>query len=294
MRSGRIVKAISGFYYVYSEGLVFSCRAKGLFRRLNQKPLVGDLVEFAVTDEKDMEGNIQSILPRTHELLRPAVANVDQALLIFAVKSPEPNFSLLDRFLIRMAISGIPVILCFNKIDLEGEEKIEKLREAYRNAGVKQLFASGKEGTHMDALFESLRGKTTVASGPSGVGKSTVVNVLQSAVHMETGNLSRRTERGKQTTRHIELLPLKEGEGFILDTPGFSSLNLPELEKEELESFYPEFADHREQCRFRGCSHIAEEKCGVKEAVERGEIPMLRYETYKTLYRELKERRIYS
>ncbi len=294
MRRGRIVKAISGFYYVYSEGTIFTCKAKGLFRKQNMKPLVGDMVEFAVTDEKDLEGNVLEILPRSTELLRPATANVDQALLIFAVKTPDPNFALLDRFLVRMAHSGIPTILCFNKIDLADGGEIGELESIYRNAGIRILFVSGREGTHMDALFETLKGKTTVTSGPSGVGKSTIVNRLQSSVHMETGALSARTDRGKQTTRHIELLPLKEADGFILDTPGFSSLILPEMEKEELESFYPEFSPFRDECRFRGCSHIAETDCGVKDALCRGEISPRRYETYKLLYEELKQRRTYS
>lgn len=291
---GRIVKAISGFYYVYTEGIIYACRAKGLFRKLGEKPLVGDMVRFSVTDEKDLEGNVTEILPRKSELLRPAVSNVDQALLIFAIKTPEPNFALLDRFLIRMAAERIETVLVFNKMDLAAPEEMDRLRRIYRNAGVRMLFVSGRKGTHMDALFEILRGKTTTVAGPSGAGKSTIVNTLQSTVHMETGSLSKRTERGKQTTRHIELLPLSEGEGFILDTPGFSSLLLPEMEKEELCSFYPEFLPYEDRCRYKGCVHLAEPDCGVKTAVEQGEIAPERYETYQQLYEELKERRTYS
>lgn len=293
---GRIIKAISGFYYVYDHGGsgIYACRAKGLFRKEGRKPLVGDEVLFSVTDTRDMEGNVTELLPRKSALLRPPVANVDQALLIFAVRSPKPNFNLLDRFLIHMAEEGVETILCFNKTDLAERSDREELQRIYRGAGCRILFVSGKKEEGIDELKEALRGRITAAAGPSGVGKSTIINAVQGSVRMETGEISRKIERGKHTTRHVELIPLTGEEGFILDTPGFSSLILPEIGKEELSGFYPEFGEYVEKCRFQGCSHIPEPDCGVKEAVEAGEISLPRYENYKLLYEELAQRRNYG
>lgn len=291
MTEGRIVKGIAGFYYVYTvEGETYACKAKGLFRKLGIKPLPGDLVRIEITDTKDMEGNVTEILPRQSELLRPAVANVDQALVIFALRSPEPNLFLLDRFLLRMAVLSLPVKICFNKTDLDEEHIREEVRASYQDAASELLFVSAKTGEGFDLLRKALEGQTTTVAGPSGVGKSTIINALRGEALMETGEVSERTERGRHTTRHSELIPLG-ADTFIMDTPGFSSLLLPEIEKEELAGFYPEFMPFEPDCRFQGCSHIAEPDCGVKKALSEGKIPMRRYENYKLLYEELKERR---
>lgn len=294
MKQGRIVKGIAGFYYVDVEGDgVYECKAKGLFRKEGVKPLVGDLVRMEVTDASDREGNVTEILPRKCTLLRPAVANVDQALVIFAIHQPEPNLNLLDRFLLRMAVQGLPVILALNKTDLAMESELQTMEKTYEGSGCRILFTCGKTGEGTKELRALLQQKTTTVAGPSGVGKSTIVNSLQSSVSMETGDVSKKIERGKHTTRHSELIPLGDG-GYILDTPGFSSLMLPEIEKEELSSFYPEFRPVLANCRFAQCSHIAEPDCGVKEALQDGQIPLTRYENYKLFYGELKERKGYA
>lgn len=294
MKQGRIVKGIAGFYYVDVEGdNLYACKAKGLFRKEGVKPLVGDLVRIEVTDETDLEGNVTEILPRKCTLLRPAVANVDQALVIFAIHQPEPNLNLLDRFLLRMAVQGLPVILALNKTDLSTGSEPDMLEKTYAGSGCRVVFTCQKTGEGIDTLKALLHQKMTTVAGPSGVGKSTIVNNLQSRVSMETGAVSKKIERGKHTTRHSELIPLGDG-GYILDTPGFSSLLLPEIEKEALSGFYPEFQPCLSKCRFAQCSHIAEPDCGVKEALSAGRIPMTRYENYRLFYGELKERKGYA
>ena len=289
---GKIVKGIAGFYYVYTALGLFECKAKGIFRKEQKKPLVGDLVEMEPVDVEKMTGNITEILPRKNTLIRPASANVDQALVIFAIVKPNPNYNLLDRFLITMEEQSLPCLICFNKQDIAAEEEKQELIEAYGKSGYEVLFASGKLQEGIDTIRERLQGKTTVVAGPSGVGKSTIINALYPQANMETGEISRKIERGKHTTRHAELFALSE-DTFIFDTPGFTSLNLGEMEKEELQGFYPEFTPYEKYCKFTGCSHISEPICGVKDALERGDISRVRYENYKVLYEEIKNRRKY-
>lgn len=290
---GKIVKGISGFYYVHVvESGIYECKAKGIFRQQKMKPLVGDDVEIDIISEEKKTGNVAAILPRKNALIRPAVANVDQALLIFAAASPNPNFNLLDRFLVMMGRQDVPVILCFNKCDLITEEQKQEIEAIYEASGCKILFVSAKKELGLNALQEILEGKTTTVAGPSGVGKSSLINLLAPEACMETGEISKKIERGRHTTRHAELIQLK-GDGYIMDTPGFSSLYLPEMEKEELQDCYPEFAAYEPYCRFQGCSHISEPDCGVKEALSEGKIHPVRYENYCQLYGELKDRKKY-
>ena len=291
---GRIIKGIAGFYYVYDvvESGIFECKAKGAFRKDGIKPLVGDDAVIEVLDEKEMTGNITEILPRKNELIRPAVANIDQALVVFAVKKPDPHFNLLDRFLVMMERQEIPVIICFNKKDIADEPEIESLEKTYEACGYRVIFASAREGENILEIKEALKGKTTTVAGPSGVGKSSLINCLQENVNMETGSISRKIERGKHTTRHSEIIPIA-ADTYIMDTPGFSTLDIPGLEKEDLWWYYPEFEEYEPNCRFKGCSHIGEPDCGVKEAVEAGKISRLRYENYMQLYQELKEQKKY-
>lgn len=290
---GKIMKGIAGFYYVHVAGSgVYECKAKGIFRKDGVKPLVGDNVEMEITHEKDMEGNIIRVLPRKNELVRPAVANIDQALVVFAVTKPKPHFNLLDRFLVMMETKGIPAVLCFNKADIAADPEIAGLKEVYERCGYPLLFTSAKEEENIDRLKELLRGKTTAIAGPSGVGKSSLINLLQSGVKMETGSISRKIERGKHTTRHSELIMLG-GESYIMDTPGFSSLYVGDIEKEDLKYCFPEFAPCEGKCRFSGCSHIHEPGCAVKEAVVEGKIHQIRYDDYVMMYRELQERKRY-
>ena len=290
---GKIVKGISGFYYVHVvEYGIYECKAKGIFRQQKMKPLVGDDVEIDIISEEKKTGNVAAILPRKNALIRPAVANVDQALLIFAAASPNPNFNLLDRFLVMMGRQDVPVILCFNKCDLITEEQQQEIASIYEASGCKILFVSAKKELGLKELQEILEGKTTTVAGPSGVGKSSLINLLAPEACMETGEISKKIERGRHTTRHAELIQLK-GDGYIMDTPGFSSLYLPEMEKEELQDCYPEFAAFEPYCRFQGCSHISEPDCGVKEALSEGKIHPVRYENYCQLYGELKDRKKY-
>lgn len=290
---GKIIKGIAGFYYVYVEGHgIYECKAKGIFRKDHVKPLVGDDVIVDVLDESKMLGNIREILPRRSALIRPAVANVDQALVIFAIVKPNPNFNLLDRFLIRMERQNLPTIICFNKQDIATEEEKEALRKAYETCGYQVCFISALENEGLEQIRKLLAGKTTTVAGPSGVGKSSLINQLAPKANMETGAISEKIERGKHTTRHSEIIAIGE-ETYIVDTPGFTSLDISEITKEELGNYYPEFVQYEPYCKFSGCAHISEPSCGVKDAVEAGKISRVRYENYKVLYQELKEMKRY-
>ena len=289
---GRIIKGIAGFYYVRvpDEGL-FECRARGSFRKDKTKPLVGDEAQLAVLDEDARTGNLIKILERKSCLIRPEVANVDQALVLFAATAPKPNFHLLDTFLVMMRAQGIDTVICFNKADLATEEELAALRTRYEKSGSPLIFSSVVKGTGIDVLKRLLTGRITTVAGPSGAGKSSMINALQPDVVMETGAISEKIQRGKHTTRHSQLICLG-GDTYIMDTPGFTSLAL-NLSKEELHLYFPEFAPYEGTCRFLGCMHDREPSCSVKEAVAAGEISSGRYETYLALYHELCERRSY-
>lgn len=290
---GKIIKGIAGFYYVHVvESGLYECKAKGVFRKEKIKPLVGDMVELDVLDETEKKGNIIDILPRKNELIRPAVANIDQALVVFAVTKPKPHFNLLDRFLIMMESKGIPVVLCFNKKDIATEPEIQKLKDIYEACGYRIVFTSAVLEENVSQLKEFLKGKTTVIAGPSGVGKSSLINIIQPDARMETGSISEKIERGKHTTRHSELIWI-EDDTYIMDTPGFSSLYTNDFEKEELKFYFTEFAPFEGHCRFQGCDHVHEPGCAVKEALQEGKIHPVRYENYLEMYKELKERRRY-
>lgn len=287
---GKIIKGIAGFYYVFVEGCgIYECKAKGIFRNQRVKPLVGDDVEIELLDEQEKTGNIICLLPRRSELIRPAVANVDQALVIFAAAKPKPNLSLLDRFLIMMDRQEVETIICFNKKDQVSDEEISKLQKIYGGCKSKILFISAARQEGIEEVRDLLKGHTTTVAGPSGVGKSTLINLLVPAAGMETGNISEKIDRGKHTTRHSELFRMETG-SYIFDTPGFSSLDLGEMEKEELRFSFPEFREHEGACRFQGCIHDKEPGCAVKAAVEAGQISRERYDSYIGLFQELKER----
>lgn len=290
---GKIIKGIAGFYYVHDgRSKIYECKAKGVFRNRNIKPLVGDDVEFMVLDEKEGTGNIDAILPRKNKLIRPAVSNVDQAVVVFAVTEPLPNLNLLDRFLVMMERQEIPVIICFNKIDLSGGKEIEELRAIYGPAGYTLHFISTYEAAGLEKLHELIAGKTTVLAGPSGVGKSSITNFLQPEARMETGVVSEKIKRGKHTTRHSELFFVENGT-YMMDTPGFSSMYIEDLEPNELKDYFPEFSEYEEECGFLGCIHVGEKVCGVKTAVADGKISRSRYDNYLLLYQELKDKRRY-
>lgn len=224
---------------------VYECKAKGVFRNKKIKPLVGDNVEFTVLSEAEKEGNIDKILPRKNELVRPAVANIDQALVIFSITHPEPNLNLLDRFLVMMEVQDVPVKICFNKTDLTGDEERDRLGNIYSSAGYPVYFTSTYENRGLEAVRELTEGKTTVLAGPSGVGKSSITNLLFPEAGMETGKISEKIQRGKHTTRHSELFAIGK-DTYMMDTPGFSSMYLEELECGNLKDYFPEFAAYED------------------------------------------------
>lgn len=292
---GKITKGIAGFYYVYVPEIgMLECKAKGIFRKDNVKPLVGDDVSVQILSKEEMTGNICEILPRKSSLIRPAVANIDQAMIIFAIRKPDVNLNLLDRFLIQMEQQDLDTIICFNKADLEDQDGPDsrKLAEIYAKAGYRTLVISAREDASVEQVLACLKGKTTTVAGPSGVGKSTLINRLQPDTRMETGSISQKIERGKHTTRHSQLIPISE-DTYILDTPGFSSLSVFDMQKEELEAYYREFGPLTAGCKFTGCSHIHEPVCGVKEGLKTGAVSQERYDNYKLIYQELAAKKRY-
>lgn len=290
---GKIIRGVGGFYYVHvPETGLLECKAKGVFRNRRQKPLVGDNVAVELFDSEKQTGTITDILPRRAELIRPAVANVDQAVIIFAASYPKPNFNLLDRFLVMMLWQKVPVRICFNKLDAADGAFVQELAHTYEKSGAKVFLTSTVTGEGLDELYAHLVHKTTVLAGPSGVGKSSVMNALFPDANMAIGEISEKIKRGKHTTRHSELFFLPEYT-YVMDTPGFTSLSLPEIEKEELREYFPEFAPYTEQCRFQGCMHINEPDCAVKRALAKGEIVKNRYENYSIFYEELRQRKRY-
>ncbi len=290
---GKIIRGIAGFYYVHVQGSgILECKAKGIFRRRGEKPLVGDNVTVEFLDKDGMQGNITEILERDNALLRPAVANVDQAIVLFAASFPKPNFNLLDRFLVMMEKQGVPTGICFNKTDTADRKEMDRMVRDYEKSGAAIYLTSAYQGDGLEAFRDSLTNRTTVLAGPSGVGKSSVINAIFPDAQMETGEISEKIKRGKHTTRHSELFSLG-GNTYIMDTPGFTSLSLPDMEKEELREYYAEFEGYRHQCRFQGCVHVDEPDCAVKEAVEQGAVSKLRYGNYKALFEELKAKKKY-
>lgn len=288
---GKIIKGIGGFYYVdIPEHGLYECKAKGSFRNQKLKPLPGDNVTIDVLDEEKKLGNIIEISERINELIRPAVANVDQALIEFAAAQPNPNLNLLDRFLVLMNRQQVNTIICFNKIDIAEDGMLERLEQAYAKCGMPVILISTYTGEGMEQVRKLIHGKTTVFAGPSGVGKSSLLNELMPEANVKTGEISEKIKRGKHTTRHSELMKAEDST-FLIDTPGFSTLYLENLDKDELRQYYAEFQEYEGKCRFLGCSHTHEPDCCVKQAVEAGEISSIRYKNYIELYEELKNTR---
>ncbi|MED1488151.1 ribosome small subunit-dependent GTPase A [Bacillus smithii] len=290
MANGKIIKALSGFYYVLNGEKVVRCRGRGVFRKQKISPLVGDYVEYQL--ESNQEGYILSIEKRKNELIRPPIANVDQAILVFSVARPNFHLGLLDRFLVLIESKAITPIICLTKMDLlspEDEQKIHSYCEDYREIGYQVITTSVKNGSGLDQIRAVLQEKTSVFAGQSGVGKSSLLNALRPDLQLETKDISDSLGRGKHTTRHVELIEIDNG--LVADTPGFSSLELGDLDLDELSSCFPEIHQLSQYCKFRGCRHLNEPKCAVREAVEMKKIPAYRYDHYQQFLVEIKERK---
>ena len=287
---GKIIKGIAGFYYVHvpNEDEIFECKAKGIFRKQDIKPLVGDDVEIDTEAQPKGKGTITHILPRKNDIVRPAVANVDQAMVIFAAAEPAPNLNLLDRFLIMMQRQRVHTIICFNKKDIVNQKEMALLIDTYMRSGYEVVSISVHQDDGIQTIRSMIKGKTTVLAGPSGVGKSSLINIINPKAQMEIGSISEKIKRGKHTTRHSELIYVDDNT-YVMDTPGFSSLYVNEIDKEELKDYFNEFNEYEDKCRFIGCMHLNEPGCGVKDALNQGIISSIRYDNYKALYKELKD-----
>lgn len=290
MPLGIILKGIGGFYYVRDNDNknIYECKPRGIFRKDSVIPLPGDSVEFSILNDDDKLGNIDKILSRTSELVRPAIANIDQILLVVSSKSPSPDFMLLDKLLITAEIKKLKVLICVNKIDLDNGLMANEIERAYSKAGYDCIGISSVKDIGFRQLKQQLKGHISVLAGQSGVGKSTILNHIMDNWIMETGSVSHKIERGRHTTRHAEIIELQNG-GFVADTPGFSSFELSDIEFNELELYYPEFRKYLNKCKFTSCSHLSEPFCPVKDAVEAGEIDLGRYQRYGQLYSTLKD-----
>ncbi|MFA9557409.1 ribosome small subunit-dependent GTPase A [Evansella sp. AB-rgal1] len=290
MAQGRIVKALSGFYYVENEDGIFQCRGRGNFRNRNITPLVGDNVHFEAENRTD--GYVLEVFERKNELNRPPISNVDQAILVFSTEEPSFSSLLLDRFLVHVEAHDIEPIICLSKIDLleENQKQIQAFEDDYRQLKYEVVSTSIFVEETIEKLRPYLQNKISVFAGQSGVGKSSLLNALRPELNIETAPISKSLGRGKHTTRHVELIPIDEG-GYVADTPGFSALDFEGIEAEELTLFFPEMRKHINDCKFRGCTHVNEPKCVVREKVTSGEITSYRYEHYLQFFEEIKSQK---
>ncbi len=278
--NGIIVKGIGGFYYVKASGKIYECKARGILRKQRITPMIGDKVKIELCGEK---GSITEILPRSSFLVRPPVANVDTMMLVIAAASPAPNLLLIDKMLVNAEINNIKPVICINKTDIASSGDIVNI---YSAAGYSVLTVSAEKREGIDSLYQYIIDKTTAFAGLSGVGKSSILSIIMDNT-LETGSVSEKIQRGRHTTRHVELFELPEG-GFVLDTPGFSSLEVEGIKAGDLQLYFPEMSDCADECRFRGCSHVNEPDCAVKEKLREGKMAPSRYDSYIQLYNQLK------
>ncbi|MGY0372124.1 ribosome small subunit-dependent GTPase A [Clostridium sp. JNZ J1-5] len=272
---GTIIKGIGGFYYIKTEDCIIEAKARGKFRNKGLTPMVGDKVIITI---KDNQGAIEEICSRKNELIRPAVANISQSFVVFALKNPDINLDLLNKFLLQCEIKQIKSIVCFNKIDLVDDFTEHDAVKMVESAGYEYVFLNAKTGSGLEQIRNRLKDNVTVFCGPSGVGKSTILNKIVGEELMETGSISDRLKRGKHTTRHSELVEISGG--FLVDTPGFSTLDLNFDSKEEIQDYFPEFKPYKDNCKFNSCIHYKEPGCKVKDALNEGKINTKRYEFY--------------
>ena len=282
---GRIIKAIGGFYYVEAAGTVYECRARGVFRKKNMSPLVGDLVTAVVLE--DGTGTVSEITPRKNQLVRPPIANLDQLILVVSICDPAPSTLVIDKMIAAAEEQGIEPVLVVSKTDLQDAGW---LRAIYEKAGIPFYAVSSVTGEGVEAVRPLLQGKITAFTGNTGAGKSSLLNCIDPAFGLATGEISQKLGRGRHTTRHVELLPV-EG-GYVADTPGFSFIQIDRynmVKKEDLQFCFREFAPYLQSCRFVSCSHVKEKGCAVLEAVEKGQISPSRHESYVAMYNEVKD-----
>lgn len=286
---GLIMKGIGGFYYVKTAEGLFQAKGRGIFKKEGITLAVGDVVDIEVLADGDAV--INSIDERKNQFIRPPIANIDRFIVVFSATKPKPNYSVIDKFLIMAEKNHIEPIICVNKCDLVKPVALEAIREIYE--GVYPIvFVSGATGEGIEQLLPYMQGKRVAFAGPSGVGKSTITNLIIPDANMETGHVSQKTSRGKHTTRHVEIFEAGDG-GFVFDTPGFTSFEILDAEEDTLSDFYPELLRYKGKCRFDNCRHIKEPDCKVREAVERGEMHQLRYDSYLANMEELKKRKKY-
>ncbi|MCA0969249.1 ribosome small subunit-dependent GTPase A [Halobacillus litoralis] len=290
MTTGKIIKALAGFYYVLHDGDVYQCRGRGNFRKKKVTPLVGDNVEFKADNQE--EGYILSIDNRKNEFVRPPIANVDQALIVTSAVKPDFNALLLDRFLVLVEAKRIEPFIVISKMDqlTDGEVKeMESYKAMYEKIGYSVILSSVNDPSSMDQVQSHLSGRTTVIAGQSGVGKSSLLNSIDPRLSIDTDDISESLGRGKHTTRHVELYEISGG--LVADTPGFSSLEFGDLELDQLPECFPEFVEVQNDCKFRGCLHNKEPKCAVKAGVEDGTISQQRYDHYVHFLEEIQNRK---
>jgi ribosome biogenesis GTPase / thiamine phosphate phosphatase len=289
MIEGIITKGIGGFYYIDTNQGIYECRARGIFRKEKVTPLVGDNVKISIVDEENKKGVLEEIKERESELVRPPISNVNKAIIVFAIKNPNPNLSLLDRFIALAEREYLEIVIVLTKADLATEEELEYLKRIYEMSGYKVIPVSNEKKINIDKVKEELKGNIVVFAGPSGVGKSTLLNNIDSKFQLQTGEVSDKIKRGKHTTRHAELLKLECG-GMVADTPGFSSLTLDDIEENELKDYFIEFDNFSDKCKFGGrCMHENEPACGIKDAVNENKISKERYESYLQLLNEKRQ-----
>lgn len=281
---GRVLKNYNGYYYVVSDEKIYTCKVKGKMKQNRFSLATGDFVSFEL-GQKD-EGMIKKILPRKNFLVRPTLANLDLFIVTFACATPDFSFLLADKLLALAEMAGIPSILVLNKCDLAEQEQLAKITEVYTKIGYEVYTVSAAQNIGIEQLKQRLQGKICAFGGPSGVGKSSTINMIDPTVNLKTGIVSEKIGRGKHTTRFAELLPFAGG--YIADTPGFGNLLLEELDEKELHRGFREFAEYEHNCKFISCTHTHEPVCGVKDAVEQGVIAESRYQSYVNILQEIK------
>ena len=283
MPKGIIICTSSNVYQVAEGEKVYKCLARGKFKKEKISPLVGDEVEFIITNLEKQEGVIEKILPRKNELKRPKMANLTQLILVVSMKMPSPDLLLLDKQLVFAEFMGLKATIVLNKVDLEDKEEIDRIAKLYEDIGYKIIQTNAKEGIKVEEITALLEGETTAFAGNSGVGKSTLINSIFEQELTQEGDISDKNQRGNNTTTSTTLYKYKEN-SYIADTPGFSTFEINEIPKEDLCHYFVEFVPYLDKCEFQGCSHIKEENCGVKEALEAGKISSQRYENYVKIY----------